>query len=211
VAEYNTSEPWASIEDVAAHLGVRRDSVYRWIDHRGLPATKIGKLWKMKLSEVDTWMRARTGARTTPLPAALSANGSTLRTQRLVLVVDDDPVVRDTLEDFFIDEGHRVLLASDGAEALELLTSAAEKPALVVLDLKMPKLDGWRFREEQTRNPDLANIPVIVVTAVGNPALPGVKILKKPLHLDHMANAVQAALGESKRLVVTSPGDADEY
>ncbi|MHB1843265.1 MAG: helix-turn-helix domain-containing protein [Deltaproteobacteria bacterium] len=52
------TEPWASVEDVAKHLGVARDSVYRWIDHRGLPAHKIGRLWKFKLSEVDEWVRA---------------------------------------------------------------------------------------------------------------------------------------------------------
>lgn len=53
-----TSEPWVSVEDVAAHLGVARDSVYRWIEGRGLPAHKIGRLWKFKLSEVDDWVRA---------------------------------------------------------------------------------------------------------------------------------------------------------
>jgi excisionase family DNA binding protein len=53
------SEPWASVDDVAKHLGVAKDSVYRWIEHRRLPAHKIGRLWKFKLSEVDTWVRAR--------------------------------------------------------------------------------------------------------------------------------------------------------
>lgn len=52
------AEPWASVEEVAKHLGVAKDSVYRWIDHRGLPAHKIGRLWKFKLSEVDDWVRA---------------------------------------------------------------------------------------------------------------------------------------------------------
>lgn len=52
------AEPWASVEEVAKHLGVAKDSVYRWIDHRGLPAHKIGRLWKFKLSEVDRWVRA---------------------------------------------------------------------------------------------------------------------------------------------------------
>jgi len=51
------TEPWASVDDVAAHLGVAKDSVYRWIDAKGLPAHKIGKLWKFKLSEVDAWVR----------------------------------------------------------------------------------------------------------------------------------------------------------
>lgn len=51
------TEPWASVDDVAAHLGVAKDSVYRWIDAKDLPAHKIGKLWKFKLSEVDAWVR----------------------------------------------------------------------------------------------------------------------------------------------------------
>jgi len=50
-------EPWASVEAVSKHLGVAKDSIYRWIDHRGLPAHKIGRLWKFKLSEVDGWVR----------------------------------------------------------------------------------------------------------------------------------------------------------
>ena len=52
------TEPWASVDDVAKHLGVAKDSVYRWIEHRGLPARRIGRLWKFKLSEVDAWVRA---------------------------------------------------------------------------------------------------------------------------------------------------------
>jgi len=52
------AESWVSVEEVAKHLGVAKDSVYRWIEHRGLPAHKIGRLWKFKLSEVDEWVRA---------------------------------------------------------------------------------------------------------------------------------------------------------
>ncbi|MEK7689663.1 MAG: helix-turn-helix domain-containing protein [Bdellovibrionota bacterium] len=51
------TEPWASVEDVAQHLGVVKDSIYRWIENRGMPAHKIGRLWKFKLSEVDEWVR----------------------------------------------------------------------------------------------------------------------------------------------------------
>jgi excisionase family DNA binding protein len=50
------TEPWVSLEEVAKHLGVAKDSIYRWIDGRGLPAHKIGRLWKFKLSEVDQWV-----------------------------------------------------------------------------------------------------------------------------------------------------------
>lgn len=52
-----TTEPWASVEDVAKHLGVAKDSVYRWIESRSLPAHKLGRLWTFMLSEVDDWVR----------------------------------------------------------------------------------------------------------------------------------------------------------
>jgi excisionase family DNA binding protein len=52
------AEPWVSLDDVAKHLGVAKDSVYRWIDGRGMPAHKIGRLWKFRLSEVDRWVVA---------------------------------------------------------------------------------------------------------------------------------------------------------
>jgi excisionase family DNA binding protein len=56
-----TTEPWVSVDELSKHLGVTKDSVYRWIERRGLPARKLGKLWKFKISEVDQWVR--TGAR----------------------------------------------------------------------------------------------------------------------------------------------------
>ena len=58
VTHVQAAEPWVSVEEVALHLGVAKDSVYRWIDAKGLPAQRIGKLWKFKLSEVDDWVRA---------------------------------------------------------------------------------------------------------------------------------------------------------
>jgi excisionase family DNA binding protein len=53
-----TTEPWASVEDVAKHCGVAKDPVYRWIEARKLPAHRIGRLWKFKHSEIDEWVRA---------------------------------------------------------------------------------------------------------------------------------------------------------
>jgi excisionase family DNA binding protein len=62
------TEPWVSVDDLARHLGVAKDSVYRWIDRKGLPAEKVGKLWKFKLTEVDEWVRAG-GTRSADRPA----------------------------------------------------------------------------------------------------------------------------------------------
>lgn len=51
-------EPWVSVDAVATHLGVARDTVYRWIEARDLPAHRVGRLWKFKLSQVDDWVLA---------------------------------------------------------------------------------------------------------------------------------------------------------
>ncbi len=52
------SEPWVTAIEVARHLGVVKNTVYRWRERKGLPAHKIGRLWKFQLSEVDDWVRA---------------------------------------------------------------------------------------------------------------------------------------------------------
>ena len=59
-------EPWVSVDTVAEHLGVAKDSVYRWIESRALPAHRIGRLWKFKLSEIDTWVRRAAAAGKNP-------------------------------------------------------------------------------------------------------------------------------------------------
>lgn len=56
------TESWVSVDEVAVHLGVAKDSIYRWIESKELPAHKIGKLWKFKLSEVDGWVRTSSAA-----------------------------------------------------------------------------------------------------------------------------------------------------
>jgi excisionase family DNA binding protein len=57
--EYSMSiEPWVTAEQVAQHLGVVKETVYRWRERKALPANRVGRLWKFKLSEVDDWVRA---------------------------------------------------------------------------------------------------------------------------------------------------------
>ncbi len=54
-------EPWLSADDIASHLGVTKDTVYIWIAEKGMPAHKVGRLWKFQSAEVDEWVR-REGA-----------------------------------------------------------------------------------------------------------------------------------------------------
>jgi excisionase family DNA binding protein len=49
---------WVSVEEISRHLGVSKDTVYRWIEARGLPAHRVGRLWKFKIQEVDDWVKS---------------------------------------------------------------------------------------------------------------------------------------------------------
>lgn len=56
------SERWVTVDDVAAHLRVTRDTVYRWMNAKSLPAHRLGRSWRFRLSEIDDWVRGGCGA-----------------------------------------------------------------------------------------------------------------------------------------------------
>lgn len=58
------SDPWLSADDIAAHLGVTKDTVYAWIAEKGMPAHKVGRLWKFQTTEIDEWVRSGRGVQT---------------------------------------------------------------------------------------------------------------------------------------------------
>jgi len=85
---------------------------------------------------------------------------------RRVLLIEDDLPVCNSLREALQEEGFKVATAADGREALELLRRGP-RPSAILLDLMMPVMDGWDFRQEQLRDPVLRNIPTVVVTATG--------------------------------------------
>ena len=80
-----------------------------------------------------------------------------------VLAVDDDPVIQRLLQVNLEMEGYEVELASDGEEALERVRSF--RPDIVLLDIMMPKKDGWQVCAEIKADPELANTPVVFLSA----------------------------------------------
>ena len=80
-----------------------------------------------------------------------------------VLIVEDDESAREALAAFLEAEGYPVREAANGQEALDRLQQ--ENVGLILLDLMMPVMDGWEFRAVQMRDPTLAGIPVMVITA----------------------------------------------
>lgn len=82
----------------------------------------------------------------------------------LILLVDDDDDVRAAFGQALRGRGHEVAEASDGNEALSLLIEVGLRPSLIVLDNDMPNLDGVGFRRAQLAQPEIAGIPVLLVT-----------------------------------------------
>jgi CheY-like chemotaxis protein len=83
-----------------------------------------------------------------------------------ILLVDDDAGIRSALRELLETEGYNVIEASNGLAALGRLR-AGFRPRAIVLDLLMPVMDGWDFRSDQLRDPELRDIPVVVLTAAG--------------------------------------------
>ncbi len=91
-----------------------------------------------------------------------------MNTQHRVLVVDDDPDIRETLVEVLQESGFEAVGASDGVEALQQLRDPEDRWCVVLLDLMMPNMDGRAFRAEQLRDPQLSPIPVVVVSATAD-------------------------------------------
>src|SRR5919199_3144347 len=109
-----------------------------------------------------------------------------------VLVVEDDELTRGAMRMVLEWEGYRVSCAGNGREALDRLRGG-ERPALILLDLQMPVLDGWAFRREQGRGPALAPIPVLGVSAAAAKGSPETAAhVRKPFQPEQLLNAMQA-------------------
>jgi CheY-like chemotaxis protein len=104
----------------------------------------------------------------------------------IVLVVDDDVEIRDTLAQLLQQEGYTVLRAANGVQALEQLRRG--HPDVMLLDLMMPTMSGWEVLEELDESGELGSIPVIVVSAM---TAPGARAcLQKPVNLDELLSVV---------------------
>jgi len=118
---------------------------------------------------------------------------------KLVLVVDDDRDIRDSLIELLEDHGYAAIGASNGVEAIEALRACEAPPCLILLDLMMPVMDGGAFRAEQLRHPAWADIPVIVISAFGDIAAQAETLatdyLRKPLATRPLLAAVQRCCG----------------
>ena len=114
----------------------------------------------------------------------------------VILVVDDDPDLRETLVDILEGAGYRTHAAEHGAAALSLLRDSQELPALILLDMMMPVMGGEAFAGEVSQDPRLARIPIVVCTARPDREKVAAQLhaagsLNKPLQLDQLLAVVK--------------------
>jgi len=111
-----------------------------------------------------------------------------------ILIVDDDPHIRDFIRDVLEYDGHEVSEAEDGGIALQHMRG--HRPDLVLLDLNMPVIDGWTFLEQCCGEPGCRGVPVVIMSAVarqpGRPTLPSriTHFLNKPFELVDLQRTV---------------------
>ena len=107
-----------------------------------------------------------------------------------ILVVEDDEDAREAMVALLQMKGYRAVPAGNGQEALDYLQKAPV-PDLILLDLWMPVMDGWEFRQQQKQNPRLSKVPVIVVTALSDRAdIDANEVIIKPVDVSRLLNTV---------------------
>ena len=111
-----------------------------------------------------------------------------------VLIVEDDLDFRDALQTLLTFHGMDVVCALDGQEALDLLHRGL-RPCVILLDLMMPRLAGPQFRQAQRLEPELSEIPVVVLSASANgkaeaKAMGVAEFMRKPIDIDELLHAV---------------------
>ena len=115
---------------------------------------------------------------------------------RTVLVVDDDDDLLDAVRVVIEDEGFFVLTARNGEDAFDVLGKSPELPCLILLDMRMPGMDGREFRRRQLADPRIAGIPVVGFSGTsdgeGEARLLALSsYLRKPVHLHHLLETVE--------------------
>lgn len=113
-----------------------------------------------------------------------------IHSRRRVLLVDDDEDVRETVRLVLERSGFEVDEAADGEQALACLQRSPREPCIILVDLMMPKMDGWQLIRALRTDDRLYALPVVVVSAVPELVPNGVKVIRKPFALDELIRVV---------------------
>jgi CheY-like chemotaxis protein len=108
-----------------------------------------------------------------------------------ILIIEDDADIRESLQQVLELEGYTVYTAGNGKEGLALL-QRIERPSLILLDLMMPIMNGWEFLEAQRADAQVADVPVVIVSAANDVSKisRAAEIVKKPVDLDQLLDLI---------------------
>lgn len=200
-------ETFLTTEEVLEYLQVNLRTVYRLIKAGKIPAVRVGRQWRFRKSDIDTWLDsqhsrpARTAAPAAAAPVAEPErrDRETPNARPRILVVDDEPSIRDLLAKTLALAEYEVDVASDGRTALERIRQGTYD--LLIADLKMPGIDGLSVIREAKRY--RADLPVIIITGYSteSAAIEAVNLgvsgyLTKPFRVPQVLAAAAKALGE---------------
>lgn len=171
------NDRYMTIDEAAAYLRLSRETLYKYVQRGVMPAAKIGRHWRFDKVAIDRWIASQTDSMhaDSPVPASVSSPVTSSGDRMRVLVVDDDPAIRQLLRVWIQGEGCEVDLAADGGDAMQRLTTIAYD--LVFLDLQMPDLTGGQVLgrlQEYERRP-----PVVLITGFS-----GTPMMEQALHYD---------------------------
>jgi excisionase family DNA binding protein len=196
-------ETFLTTEEVLAYLQVNLRTVYRLIKAGKIPAVRVGRQWRFRKSDIDAWLgRQHSQSAASPAagvdhpPVVERGNGSP---RPRVLVVDDEPGIRDLLTKTLALAEYDVDASADGAAALERMRH--ERYDLLIADLRMPGLDGLSVIREARRYK--SDLPVIIITGYSSESVAieaanlGVSgYLTKPVRARQVLDAAARVIGD---------------
>ena len=195
-------EAFLTTEEVLEYLQINLRTVYRLIKAGKIPAIRVGRQWRFRKTDLDTWLTSQQASSTSgPGDQSIGQSPAPAHTggRPRVLVVDDEASIRDLLSQTLALADYEVDVATDGAEALDRMKTQAYN--LLVTDLRMPGLDGMTVIHEARRMN--SRLPVIVITGFSTEATAidaanvGVSgYLTKPFKVPKVLEVAARALGE---------------
>jgi excisionase family DNA binding protein len=198
---FPNDDAFLTTEEVLEYLQVNLRTVYRLIKAGKIPAVRVGRQWRFRKRDIDTWLDSQRpgGGRAAFTFPATPEPGTPRTVPARVLVADDEPSIRELLSKTLGLAEYDVTTAVDGRSAMEYLRNAAYD--LLITDLRMPGVDGLTLiREAKRMKPSL---PVIIITGFSNEAtaIDAVNLgvagyLTKPFRVPQVLAAAARALGE---------------
>jgi excisionase family DNA binding protein len=186
-----TDESFLTTEEVLAYLNVNLRTVYRLIKAGSIPAVRVGRQWRFRKRDLDTWLESQRPNESKPT--------ATTRSRSRVLLVDDEESIRRLLSRM-LESAYDVEAAADGESAIRLLREPDAHYDLLISDLNMPGMDGLALIREAQRID--SSLPAIIITGYSSESLAiealnlGVAgYLTKPFSTTQVLAAAAKALG----------------